>query len=82
MKPIVIHGPIACGKTFNAEAFKKHYGAQRIVDEYCPEMGDRLRPGDLGLTNGPPRQDGNRWIPFDRAMKEAGLDPKAHRRSF
>lgn len=52
-KPVVlIHGPQASGKTRNAEAFKKLYDCDRIVEYDEPRNGSiDLLPGDLVLTN-------------------------------
>ncbi|KKC24894.1 hypothetical protein [Sphingomonas sp. SRS2] len=53
---IVIHGPPACGKTFNRERLREHFGCRRIVDSWDAYSGQgdgrsqRLRDGDLILT--------------------------------
>lgn len=52
MAIIVIHGPPASGKTFHAEAFRKHYGCAAISDGYPEgdEGAPRPKTGDLVLT--------------------------------
>lgn len=50
MTVIVIHGPMASGKTRNAERFRSHYGRTRIVDGWVADDERELRPGDLVLT--------------------------------
>lgn len=45
----IIHGPMGCGKTKNAEDLRQLYGAKRIVDDWNPNI--QLFNGDLALTN-------------------------------
>lgn len=42
---VVIYGPPATGKTFNADRFAKHYGCTNIIDEGA---SGRQHPGPLG----------------------------------
>lgn len=67
-KIILIHGPAACGKTRNAEALRRFYAADTVVDGFYP-MSNRLKKfhtdqgniapenlaGALILTNAAPR---------------------------
>lgn len=32
-RSVLIYGPQACGKTYNAERLRKHFGLARVVDE-------------------------------------------------
>lgn len=50
MTIIVIHGPMASGKTRNAQKFRSYYGQKRIVDGWSEGDERQLRPGDLVLT--------------------------------
>jgi Holliday junction resolvasome RuvABC ATP-dependent DNA helicase subunit len=46
---VVIYGPQGCGKTTHAAALARHYGKDRIVDDWVP---GRPAPADtLALTN-------------------------------
>ncbi|WP_417831679.1 hypothetical protein [Terasakiella sp.] len=49
MKPLIIFGDYATGKTLNAGAFKKYFKKDRIVDEWDGQTA--LKPGDLALIN-------------------------------
>lgn len=62
MAIVVIHGPKCTGKTFHAEALRKHYGCIRISDDYIDgASGPRpVRDGDLVLTTLTPRDLGKR----------------------
>lgn len=75
---IVIHGPHGCGKTRNAEALAKHFGCSPIVDDW--DGRSKIEAGSLVLTNSmvfgikaSALPAGRRFIPFARAMAEAGL---------
>jgi len=77
---IIIYGPMACGKTRNADALRKHYGCIGIVDDFPYPSRDTLKPGHLHLSN-------HQWddlkkftsadqiIPFASAMANAGIEP-------
>jgi hypothetical protein len=37
---IIVHGPPACGKTYNRDALRAHFGCARIVDGWEPRTGN------------------------------------------
>lgn len=51
MPLVIIYGPQGTGKNLHAEALKKHFGCQRIVEWDDVKQGPALRDGDLALTN-------------------------------
>ena len=51
MPLVIIYGPQGTGKGLHAEALKKHFGCQRIVEWDNPKRSEMLRDGDLALTN-------------------------------
>lgn len=65
---VVIYGPEGCGKSRHAAALAAHYGKSTVVDDWTP--GQPLPANALALTT-EPNQAGA--IPFDVAMREAGL---------
>lgn len=67
---IVIYGPMGCGKSRNSERLRRHYRATSVQDDWYP--GQRIE-ADLVLTNDVPphTSDGNRWIPFSDAIRDA-----------
>lgn len=72
---IVIHGPQGCGKTRHAQALAKHFGCDRIVDDW---EGEDRRAGTLVLTNDVEPASilpGMVVLPFADAMRRAGLQP-------
>jgi hypothetical protein len=78
---VIIQGPQGCGKTRNAEALRKHYKLSRVVDTGA----DLSRPfyrvpvnDVLVLTDGTVTLHHSLFVkvvPFDEAMKAAGLTP-------
>ncbi len=73
MSIVIVVGPMACGKTRNAEALRKHFGCKRIVEDYVRGFSPPLKDGDLALTNEAPRRrkvPGVRVVEFADAMKE------------
>lgn len=75
---VVIHGPQGCGKARNAQALAAHFGCTRIVDDWNGR--DRIEEGSLVLTNSDAfglkasaLPVGRRFVPFSKAMAEAGL---------
>lgn len=48
---IIVHGPPACGKTYNREALRQHFGATRIVDGWEPRTGN----GHAHIIGDPPQ---------------------------
>jgi len=48
---VIVHGPMASGKTRRAQELMQHFGCTRLVD---PWEGQQLQPGDLALTNREP----------------------------
>lgn len=49
MSIVIIHGPMASGKTRRATQLLRHYKCKRIVD--CWDGRQALMDGDLALTN-------------------------------
>lgn len=67
-KTIIIHGPMACGKTYNADRLANKYGTKGIVDDWWPNKP--LRRGHLHLTNEHITVvKGAQVIGFEEAMK-------------
>lgn len=77
-KSVIVHGPMACGKTRNAEKLRKFFKLDRVFDDW---NGHTPFPsvGMLVLTN---VSDGavshavrrhSRIIPYDVAAKAAGI---------
>lgn len=48
MKTVIVHGPMASGKTRHAEQLRRLFGCKRVVDNWNGR--DQLRAGDLALT--------------------------------
>jgi hypothetical protein len=46
---VIVHGPIASGKSSNARRLLQHFQCTRLVD--CWDGRKKLQPGDLALTN-------------------------------
>ena len=54
---VIVHGPMASGKTRNAEALKRYYGCRRVVEWESRQARETpLRNGDLVLTNERPNR--------------------------
>ncbi len=75
---VVIHGPQGCGKTRNAQALAAHFGCSRIVDDWNGQS--KIEEGSLVLINAmvfrikaSALPVGRRFVPFTKAMAEAGL---------
>jgi hypothetical protein len=49
-KSVIVYGPQGCGKTRNAERIRKHFGLERIVDDFCGIIGPAFDKGILYLT--------------------------------
>lgn len=56
-RTIVVHGPMACGKTTNAKRLAAHFGCHHIVDDFDPHRHN-LKPGALHLSHEPWRGPG------------------------
>mgnify|MGYP003640550361 CR=1 FL=1 len=56
MTIIVIHGPMATGKTHHKEAFAKHYGCTAIVDNWFVRDHEFPEDGRLVLTTSHPAE--------------------------
>lgn len=74
---VLVYGPSGCGKTKNAEALRKHYKLDRVIDGWEPENVWPIT-GALILTNVRPsfEQMGNKELKirsFDEAKKEVGI---------
>jgi hypothetical protein len=54
MSVTIIHGPRACGKTHNAELFRRKYGHREIIDGW--DGRSKLPDDALVLTNVLPPQ--------------------------
>lgn len=81
---VVIFGPPATGKTFNAARFAKHYGCSNVLDEgVIGRAGDvaMLMAGDLLLTTDDLSRLAKRFgvahqfISISVARRELGLEP-------
>ncbi len=59
MPTVIVHGPVACGKTHHAARIAAKIGipADQIVDDWLP--GHRVRPGHLHLTQVRPANAGS-----------------------
>lgn len=71
---VIVFGPAGCGKSYNAEALRQHFGLRQIDHEWTGR--ERLFPGTLVLTTtdlGSLHYQGFRVVSFDEAMREAGL---------
>jgi len=72
---VVVHGPMACGKTRNAQALKRHFGLQHVVDDYYP-MFKAPKSDTLILTNVEMEEElqgiPGRKVSFRQAMAEMG----------
>lgn len=69
---IIIHGPMACGKTHNADKLARKYRVIGVVDGWTP--GKPVRQGHLHLTcEHLGEVKGARVIAFEDAMK--GIRP-------
>jgi len=64
MRPVIVYGPQACGKTTNAQALAQAYGCTSVVDDWTP--GEPIPAGALALTNVPGVPAA---IPFAEAME-------------
>lgn len=49
---MIVYGPMACGKTRNAQALAAHFGLKVIIDDWDPTR-HVLTDGALHLTNAP-----------------------------
>lgn len=75
-KGIIVFGPAACGKSYNADALRRHFDLQFINHDWSGRDRLRDRPGTLVLTTADLSgitYDGFRVISFADAMREAGL---------
>ncbi|MFC5548174.1 ATP-binding protein [Massilia aerilata] len=66
-KGTIIYGPQGCGKSAHAAALARHYGKDRIVDDWTP--GCPVRADTLVLTNIPHENAVN----FLDATRAAGI---------
>ncbi|MES1985506.1 MAG: hypothetical protein V4461_11185 [Pseudomonadota bacterium] len=80
MTIIVIHGPMATGKTRYKQAFAKHYGCTSIVDNWCAREHEFPEDGRLVLTTSHPdeiarqfTEDLDDW--FLKYGVDGGTDP-------
>lgn len=70
---VIVHGPMASGKTRNAPALMRHYGCRRVVEwESRQARETKLMPGDLVLTNDQPNGNSLPYI-YAGAKKVVGI---------
>lgn len=73
MPAIIIYGPKGSGKTYNAEAFARHYGKTNIQDTDGFPVPNRVPSDTLVLTTDRPAWDDPRtWIRIDDALEAIG----------
>ncbi|SCW77334.1 hypothetical protein SAMN02927924_02788 [Sphingobium faniae] len=48
---VIVHGPMASGKTFHKQAFAKLFCCSHIVDDWQPTIHETPDDGRLVLTN-------------------------------
>lgn len=86
MSAIVIYGPGGSGKTFNADAFAKHYGKTKVFDaglrprmrqarSQCEPLPHCDKDTLIIANEPPPPNDPRRWIHVDDAMQAIGKKP-------
>lgn len=49
VRSVIVHGPMACGKTRNAERIRAYLGCDCVVDDW--DGREKLPPNSLALTN-------------------------------
>ena len=76
MSIVIVYGPQGAGKTSRGEEMRRQYGCSRIVDDWNP--GQRLRRGDLALTNASPPFDvpGATVIHIEQAKCGSAVEPE------
>lgn len=75
MTVTVVYGPQGCGKTINAQAFRRAFGATVVVD---PWDGISALPEDcLALTNRSPPFAKGRSIPYAQSCVIVGVEEEA-----
>ena len=75
MPAVIVYGPQGCGKTRHTETLKKHFGCDKVVDDWDPNRSGITRNA-LHLTSVPldPKEayqlsmDGIQCHPFSYAM--------------
>lgn len=75
---IIVHGPMACGKTRNSFALARHFGLSNILDDQDPTaLPQGVGADTLILTNvditGQRQVSGIRCIPYAQAAAAAGI---------
>jgi len=73
-RSVVVYGPQRCGKTRNAEALRRHFGLNRVVDDW-DGISDVPAAGALILTNVIPTRS-RQTIPFAKACALARIEAK------
>ncbi|HZR35692.1 MAG TPA: hypothetical protein VFA75_09980 [Nevskia sp.] len=69
VRTVIIHGPQGCGKTRNAEALRRHFKLERVIEDWWD--GRRIPAfGALVLTNNSPEPKWGKYrvIAFSEAM--------------
>jgi replication-associated recombination protein RarA len=75
IRSVLVYGPQRCGKTTNAEAMRKAYGLDVIVDDWTwrdplPDFGALILTSDESVFHTIQRI---RVVTFEAAMVECGL---------
>ena len=65
----IVYGPMACGKTRNADKMLKKFRHKQIVDDWIPRLSANIPPNSLILTNLDP-------VEIHKGMKKYGLAAK------
>lgn len=73
MRALLIYGPPGSGKSTHAEALRRHFGRDRVIDEFEPSPGD-IPAGNILLLGLRPMA-GVDCLPIDAALAAAGLTP-------
>ncbi len=70
-RPLIVYGPVGCGKTLAAYFLAYHFGKKTIVDECSTSMAASLAPDSLALTSSPQVPGA---ISFGEALIKAGQE--------
>lgn len=86
---IIVHGPQACGKTYNRERLRKHFECTRIIDGWDPRLGARHAAVLGDQPRNPREQEARRGQLFDADLLLTTASPseicgakQLHGRSF
>lgn len=76
---VIVHGPQGCGKTRNADAMRRHYGLQQVVEaddiagRTVPSFGALVLTCDKDAANRMAEHGSLRAVPFTHAARAAGV---------